>query len=288
MKTLMKPVLSILWLAAAGLFLPAQAAACPGYDISIYQNGHTTYAPEDDLPGIVSISLVTNPAALPQSCRRLPVEISSRSGDIRNFISGRSRFTGVGSDAAKPFARVRERLVLTPAGRAELVANGRLDLEIVELPPGRFPTPGRYANFVDVWVDGIRQDRTELVLSVQAGVKLVGQSASGTGTIEFGELERGLRRSTRFFYQTNANMTITAKSDNGGYLVHEDGRSFGAVPYKVRVMGKRLDVSGNSRIRIVPTTNGPESGQLIVVLGKTSGLYTGDYRDVLTLSFSAF
>jgi hypothetical protein len=185
-------------------------------------------------------------------------------------------------------ATISTEVVLTNAARQKLLSTGTLGLEFVTFQPGTYAGQGAYQSQLMVAVDNVQTDSELFSYTVPASVRLVGDSASGTGKIDLGQLKTGLTKATSFFYQTNASIAISASSDSGGYLVHERGEDLGRIAYSARIMGQPVSIDGASAVNVSPGTTGPRSGTVEVSVGEVGNPYAGTYSDVLTLSFRAF
>lgn len=266
-----------------------EAAACTTYDLDVTLVSGSTYDPVSSASTPLTIQLApTGP--LDVACASVPVVLSGSIADPRPlvFTNGLSRLVAdfsPSSDANRVLATLR----LTPAARARLVQGQPITLQLGTLDAGQFVRSGDYNSILRVRV-GDTDQQVSLEIGVQPAFLFQNSSADGTEDIGLtGDLQSGYQGSTVIFYRTNADVRVTATSDNGGRLVHERGIAFGAIDYFAELDGEQLDLSASPiPLQFQFTRLTLQGKALNVTVPPTEPRYAGQYQDVITLSFMPY
>lgn len=271
---------------ATVLVLAHQAAACTTYSLDVSQVSGSAYDPVASAATPLTVQL-TPSGPLDAACTTVPVVLSGSIADPRPLVfnNGLSRLVADFNPSADA-NRVLATLRLTPAARARLVQGQPVTLQLGTLEAGQFVRSGDYNSLLRVRV-GDTDQQVPLQVGVQPAFLFQNSSADGVEEIGLtGNLQSGYQGSTVFFYRTNADVRVTASSDNGGRLVHERGPAFGSIGYLTELDGQAIDLSAGpvpldfqfARLTL-------QSKALGVTVPPTSPRYAGRYEDVITLSF---
>ncbi|MGJ3230907.1 MAG: hypothetical protein ACFE0P_03840 [Oceanicaulis sp.] len=275
--------LAVLALAAA----PGRAEACPGYDLVPVLTEGRIYDPADPAASFVSFDLRAADPDLPNGCRNKPVTIEIVGGTAQN-PELRSGAAVLQADWENdPLVRRNgPRFRLTNQARRALGRGETIRFRLYRLPAAQFVDAGAYEQLLR-FSAGNTETVFPLEIAVSPALRFEGDSAAGVQTLDLGEISRGGRASSDFFFRTNAPVSVTLVSDNRGRLVHERGEDFGAIAYQASLSGAPVDLTGpgGAVVRGRFTAGGVQAGRLAVETGPARAAYAGRYRDVITLTF---
>jgi len=277
-------------LASSCLIFSYPASACDGIALEARQAGSDSYDPNATVPHFAQLELNLIKGERDTSCVGIPIEIVSVSGSgIRDFADGTAILRGKTPTSTAQLATITEqRIVLTQAGQSVLISSGKLTLDFSSLAAGNFLPSGRYINLLEVKIKGESATRFQVEMNVQPTFRLFGDASDGRGIISFGVLKDNAEATSNFVYQANAIVSVAAKSDNGGRLIHERGDGFGAIDYTTFINGERISSDGNQIIQINVNRVGTQQiGRVLVKVGNVGQPFAGRYSDVLTIMFSA-
>ncbi|MEH6664121.1 MAG: hypothetical protein V7678_04670 [Brevundimonas sp.] len=264
----------------------AQTAPCTGYALTVAQETGQEYDPGAAVAQRVSLRLSSAAGPLDAACAAVPVVIAPGAAEslpIR-LSNGSSQ---LGSEAVSSGMAVRSgrSLVLTAGARNDLVAGRAVVVPLGDVSSGQFRRSGLYQTRIDVTAGDTTQPLT-LASRVMPVMRFEASSRDGAESIDLGDLARGSRARTTFFYRTNADMAVTATSDNGGMLVHEDGARLGSIPYRAFLAGSELDTATGAASVDLPFSGLSVQAQTLEIrVAPATNVYAGRYRDTLTLSF---
>ncbi|GAD59580.1 hypothetical protein IWC96_12490 [Brevundimonas sp. BAL450] len=264
----------------------APAPGCSGYALTVSQETGHEYNPGAAVDERMSLRLSSAAGVLDAACVAVPVVIApapAESLPIR-LTNGSSQ---LGTDVAASSVAVRSgrSLVLSESARNDLVAGRAVVVPLGDVRSGQFRRSGVYQAQIDVTAGDTTQPLT-LASRVMPVMRFEASSRNGVENIDLGDLSRGSRTTATFFYRTNADMAVTATSDNGGMLVHEDGPALGSIPYRAFLAGSELDTATGAASVDLPFSRLSVQAQTLEVrVAPATNVYAGRYRDTLTLSF---
>jgi hypothetical protein len=106
--------------------------------------------------------------------------------------------------------------------------------------------------------------------------------------LSFGEVSAGSTIRTAVYYQSNAAANITIQSQNRGQLAHTVQGPSRAISYRLTYDGTVVNLSSGTQI------NRPFRGllaqreEMVLEVAPGTDRFAGDYRDVLTLLYTAY
>jgi hypothetical protein len=264
----------------------APATACTGYSLTVTQETGQEYNPGTAVDERLSVRLSSAAGALDAACAAVPVVIAPAAAESLplRLSNGSSQLA---SDVVSSGVAVRSgrSLVLSDSARNDLIAGRTVVVPLGDLRAGQFRRAGVYQAQMDITAGDTTQPIT-LASRVIPVMRFEASSRDGVENVDLGDLSRGSRSTATFFYRTNADMSVSATSDNGGRLVHEDGPTLGSIPYRAFLAGSELDTATGGAPVNLPFSNLGVQGQTLEVrVAPTSNVYAGRYRDTLTLSF---
>ena len=267
----------------------SQAAACTDFEIFAQPFGVEVYNPNTLAPATLQIELILPAGPAQSSCASHKIElVSQTSYGVRDLSDGRATIDGTIPADQSAFAAFNDTTIrLSQAAVDELIATGRFVFDYSWIQPGQFFPVGTYTNVLDVNVNGAQVTSVEPELAVSPAVRLLGDVSSGYGQVDFGALESFEEATVNFIYQSNAELSVTAQSQNGERLVHEDGARVYAVPYSTYINDAPVVANGASRMNLGSETGRQSIGTIRLQLGDIGTPVAGEYADVLILSFTA-
>lgn len=275
-----------LFYALLALSAPITAIAdCPTFNGRVSQTTGTTYNPAGLTDQLVNIS-VTASRDLDQECERTQVVIGSSSGQIelRNGSSVLvtqilpSSAVGVVTSAA---------VNISSKGTSDLVKTGGLALPILKIFPGQYVPPGQYSADLELQIGNGAPELFSIVVMVEPALRFIA-GTGGTRRLDLGDVSAGAQKTDSFAYHTNAPLSVSVHSDNGGVLVHSLGRDYGQIPYSAYLSGRPLSLARPSILSLDLRNTEVQSEQLKVVVAPQPARYAGQYSDTLTLEFTPY
>lgn len=283
-------------LAFFSIILPASAqsagagggACAGGYTVTARQASGQTYDPIESTRAILRINLQPNATDIPQGCTSLPVTITPQSSSTFAFTNGGNTigFTQINSNLVSQ-ANVT-RFELNGNARGQLVRGNAIDVDLFEITAGQFLAAGEYQGSVLVQVGDGLPTPVLFTITVQPAIKFVIENGSLNKELSFGEVTNGASVRSIVFYQSNAAVLITIQSQNQGAMVHESGRAFGTIPYSMTYDGAPVNLATAAQITKPFSGLGTRREQLLLRVEPQRERFAGNYRDVLTLNYTAF
>ncbi len=169
---------------------------------------------------------------------------------------------------------------------------------LVAIPSGQFVRSGTYQGQALLRLFAA-EEGSEL-LQAEASLTITTRVASGLEirspdfgpglretSIDLGDLSGAADRNIDFSVRSNADVNISFRSQNGGRLAHAHGAP--AIPYQLNVRGMAVDLSAGSVIPLPFRGDGSEHDVPIIieVPQSTNGRAAGEYRDTLSITFTA-
>lgn len=262
---------------------PASAARCDSYDVRASQTGSNSYDPALVLPTLVTVNIASIDRT-DRGCTSAAVTLTSVDGRPIELINGATRLTGRLVRSNRVGALRPESVSINGNGRNDIL-DGGMELDFLEIDAGQFVPAGTYRADLIVTVGNGAPVPFGVELTVAPSIRFVD---TGTRDLSLGEVSNGAAISSNFAYRTNAMVSVIARSDNGGTLLHERGSAYGRIPYRARLGGQLLDLVSPTPVTIAAAGTGVRMETLLVEVDPQTGRYAGRYRDTLTLEFTAF
>lgn len=271
------------------LGLSSPAAACTDFEVFAQPVGVEGYNPNTLAPATLQIEFILPAGPAQASCASHKIDlVSQTSFGVRDLSDGIATIEGTVPAGQSAFAAFNDTTIrLSQAAVDELIATGSFVFDYSWIQPGQFFPAGTYTNVLDVNVNGVQVTSVEPELAVSPAVRLLGDVSSGYGQVDFGALESFEEATVNFIYQSNAELSVTAQSQNGERLVHEDGARVYAVPYSTYINDAPVAANGASRMNLGAENGRQSIGTIRLRLGDIGTPVAGEYADVLTLSFTA-
>lgn len=273
--------------------LQAQAGgpgqSCPdGYEVTARQSAGQAFDPNDMARSVLRISLQAVRADVPQGCRGQMVTITPQFGASFALANGANTldFTVINSGQVSQANAMR--IVLSGQARNRLVDGETVDIDLFELTAGQFPVAGEYQGTILVQVGNGPQVPVVLTTNVRPAIRFAVENGSPIRDIDFGEVTAGVTIRSPVFYRSNAAVAVTIQSLNQGRMVHEGGLALGSIPYDVTYDGTPVDLATAARIDRPSTGLATRREDVVFRVAPQDALYAGRYRDVLTVSYTAF
>lgn len=265
------------------------AYACSEFNLIAQPADNDGYSPNSLSPVALQIELLLEGGAADASCASHRIDITSQTPTgVRDLSNAGATISGTIPPDQSTFASFTEsKLRLSQPAVDELVSTGRLLLEYSWIDAGTFFPSGLYTNRLDVEINGQEVATLEPELTVYPAMRLLGDVSSGYGNIDFGTLESFEEVSTRFIFQTNTKLSVTAASQNGGKLIHEDGAGLYSIPYDTKINNTDISTNGAQSVPLGAGLGANSLGTISLKLGDIGTPVAGEYGDVLTLSFVA-
>lgn len=263
--------------------------ACPdGYRITGRQASGQSYDPNQANRTVLQITLQATEGSIPPRCTSAPVTITPQSGTAFVFANGSYQlgFVQLNSNLVQQ-ANVT-RFVLSGSARSRLVRGEAVTIDLFELSAGQFPAAGEYRGTVLVQVGSGLPQAVLFVITVRPAIKFLAEHGAMTRDLSFGEVSAGSVIRTAVYYQSNAAASITIQSQNRGRLVHTVQGPLRAIPYSLAYDGIAVNLSSGAQI------NRPFRGllavreEMVLEVAPGTNRFAGDYRDVLTLLYTAY
>lgn len=262
---------------------PALAARCDSYAVRAGQSGTDSYDPAQVLPALVTVTIAAIEQTAP-GCTSAQVTLASIDGRAIELSNGTTRLTGRLVRSNRVGNLRPEEVSINGNGR-NAILDGGLDLDLLEIDAGQFVPAGVYRADLSVTVGNAAPVPFAVEVSVQPSMRFVD---TGTRDLSLGEVSNGSSATSNFAYRSNAMLSVVARSDNGGTLLHEQGTAYGRIPYRARLGNAQLDLQVPTPVIIPLSGTGVRMETLRVDVDPQTGRFAGRYRDTLTLEFTAF
>jgi hypothetical protein len=283
----------LLWAGALGeaavLAQGQGGGGCPdGYRITGRQASGQSYDPNQANRTVLQITLQAADSDIPSRCNSAPVVITPQSGAAFVFANGSDQLGFVQLNSNLVSQANVTRFVLAGNARGRLVRGEAVTIDLFELSAGQFPAAGEYRGTVLVQVgDGLPQ-AVLFAITVRPAIRFLAEQEATSRDLSFGEVSAGSVIRTNVFYQSNAAVNITIQSQNRGRLVHTVQGPLRAIPYRLTYDGVPVNLSAGAQI------NRPFRGllalreEMVLEVAPGTDRFAGDYRDVLTLLYTAY
>lgn len=265
------------------------AGACPGgYRITGRQSSGQSYDPNQANRTVLQITLEAAGGAIAPGCTSAPVTITPQSGTAFVFANGSYQLGFVQLNSGLVSRANVTRFELSGSARNRLVRGEAVTIDLFELSAGQFPAAGEYRGTVLVQVGTALPQAVLFAITVQPAIKFLAEHGALTRDLSFGEVSAGSMIRTAVYYQSNAAANITIQSQNRGRLVHTVRGPVSAIPYSLSYDGLAVNLSGGAQI------TRPFRGllalreEMVLEVAPGTNRFAGDYRDVLTLFYTAY
>jgi len=285
----MKKALTVFLFASGFVTIAAPAYACSELNLIAQPADNEGYNPNSLSPVALQIELFLENGPAEQTCASSIIEIRSQTAlGIRDLSNGSATISGTRPSDQSAFASFTNSSIrLSQSTVDQLISTGRVLFEFSWIDAGTYYPTGIYTNTLDIDVNGSDVATVEPELTVYPAMRLLGDVSNGYGNIDFGKLESYKEASVSFIYQTNANLSVSATSQNDGNLIHELGASLYTIPYAAKINDRAIATNGNQSIQLLSNVGLHSLGTVSLSLGDIGAPVAGEYGDVLTLSFTA-
>lgn len=259
-----------------------KASECSPGAVDVRQIGNDDYDPNDMAQAVVRLSV-----RLTEECALEDLRIVPRDSSVFQLTAGGATLKSIQSDAPQITVRNISEFELKQGILQRLERGEEVSFDLLDLEPGQYVRSGIYQATVDFVASGQTVGSLQVNMIVSPTVRLYGAAGDGNIDLDLGRLNDGLSTQQSIYFRSNANVSVLITSDNGGTLVHERGKPFGAIAYRSRLNGTDLNISTPTDVPL-----GGFSGQLTEVrfgvdIAPLQSGFAGIYRDVVTLSFTA-
>lgn len=262
-------------------------ACSDGYRITGRQASGQSYDPNQANRTVLQITLQADDD-VPRGCTRAPVTITPQSGTAFVFANGSYQLGFVQLNSNQVSKANVTRFDLAGNARSRLVRGEAVTIDLFELSAGQFPAAGEYRGTVLVQVGSGLPQAVLFTISVRPAIKFLAEQGAISRDLSFGEVTAGSVIRTAVFYQSNAAVSITIQSQNRGHLVHTVQGPGSAIPYRLSYDGVAVNLAAGAQV------NRPFRGlialreEMVLEVAPGTDRFAGDYRDVLTLLYTAY
>lgn len=268
--------------------LAAQGACPGGYQVTARQSSGQDYDPNQANRMILQLNLQATDPRVPRSCTSQDVTIIPQSGTTFSFVNGGYELGFVQLNSGLVSEANVTRFRLNGRARSRLVRGEAIDLDLFEISAGQFPAAGEYRGTVLVQIGNRLPQAVLFTILVRPAIKFLAEQGATTRDLSFGEVTRGSVLRTAVFYQSNAAVSITVTSQNRGRLVHDDGPGVPPIAYSLFYDGARVDLSSPSQINHPFRGLAATRDEMVLEVPPGDARFAGNYRDVLTLNYTAY
>ncbi|MFN3989248.1 MAG: hypothetical protein ACK4IS_03215 [Erythrobacter sp.] len=275
-------------LGEAAALAQGQGGCAGGYRITGRQSSGQSYDPNQANRTVLQITLQGADSAIPNGCTSAPVTITPQSGTAFVFANGSYQLGFVQLNSNLVSQANVTRFELAGNARNRLVRGEAVTIDLFELSAGQFPVAGEYRGTVLVQVGDSLPQAVLFVITVRPAIKFLAEQGATTQNLSFGEVTAGSVIRTAVYYQSNAAAHITIQSQNRGRLVHTVQGAQRAIPYSLTYDGTAVNLASGAQI------NRPFRGlvalrdEMVLEVAPGTDRFAGDYRDVLTLLYTAY
>jgi len=263
--------------------------SCPGgYRITGRQASGQSYDPNQANRVVLQIALQAIDGAIRPGCRSAPITITPQSGAAFVFANGSDELGFVQLNSNLVSQANVTRFELSGNARTRLVGGEAVTIDLFELSAGQFPAAGEYRGTVLVQVGTGLPQAVLFTIVVRPAIRFLPELGALTRDLSFGEVSAGSTIRTAVYYQSNAAANITIQSQNRGQLVHTIQGPSRAIPYRLVYEGTTVNLYSGTQI------NRPFRGlfalrdEMVLEVAPGTDRFAGDYRDVLTLFYTAY
>lgn len=287
------------WLAPLGLLVLSSAAlaqgqgqgggACPGgYSVTGRQSSGQSYDPNQANRTVLQITLQAASTAIAPGCTSAPVTITPQSGTAFTFANGGYQLGFIQLNSAAVSQANVTRFELSGQARSRLVRGEAVTIDLFEISAGQFPAAGEYRGTVLVQVGNALPQAVLFVVTVRPAIKFLAEQGAMSRDLSFGEVTAGSVIRSAVYYQSNAAANITIQSQNRGNLMHTSQVAGRVIPYTLSYDGIAINLANAVQI------NRPFRGliarreEMVLEVAPGTARFAGNYRDVLTLIYTAY
>lgn len=263
----------------------ALAQPCRSYSADARQTTGETYDPANVSREVVRLEVRSLDDDLHTGCTSAPVSVRASQGTIQ-LRNGGTILNSEFIRSARTARITSSQVDLTGNAQGDIVREGQVGLDFLAIAPGQFVPPGTYVANLELVVGDAAPQPFQVAVLVSPSMRF--ELGTTEGTLDLEELTNGSEASSTFYYRTNASLSVTAYSDHGGRLRHDQGRSYGEIAYEAILSGRRLNLETPHTFTIANRSLGIQSEEIIVRVPPQQGRYAGIYRDNITLDFTAF
>jgi hypothetical protein len=263
--------------------------ACPiGYSVTGRQSSGQTYDPNQANRTVLQITLQAATSGIAPGCTSTSVTITPQSGAAFTFVKGGFELGFVQLNSSAVSQANVTRFELSGQARNRLVRGEAVTIDLFEISAGQFPAAGEYRGTVLVQIgDGLPQ-AVLFAITVRPAIRFLAEDGAMSRDLSFGEVTTGSVIRTAVHYQSNAAVNITIQSQNRGSLLHTSQLPDRTIPYTMSYDGIAVRLS--SAVQINRPFRGLMARREEMVLEVEPGTdrFAGNYRDVLTLMYTAY
>ena len=285
-----KPILflAVAALVSVGSATAAMAKSCGAYNASASQVSGDAYDPADTSGQIVVVQVQSLEASLANGCTSVGVSLATPDSSAIQLLKGAQVLSASLISSNYTGNITSDEVHLNGNARNSIVGDGSVNVNFLSVPAGQFVPAGDYVANLELRVGDAAPAPFQVIVNVAPSLRFIGDASDGVIDLSLGEVSNGAQASSTFFYNTNASLSVTARSDHLGNLQHEDGPAFGKIPYQAFLSGAELNLETPSPIVIGFSGASTQSKTLLVQVGPQDKVYSGHYSDVLTLDFTAY
>jgi hypothetical protein len=278
-----------LWEGSAVLAQGQGGGACPGgYRVTGRQASGQSYDPNQANRTVLQITLQAADDDVARGCTSAPVTITPQSSTAFVFANGSYQLGFVQLNSNLVSQANVTRFELSGNARSRLARGEAVTIDLFELSAGQFPAAGEYRGTVLVQVGSGLPQAVLFSIMVRPAIKFLAEQGAMSRDLSFGEVTAGSVIRTAVFYQSNAAVSITIQSQNRGQLVHTVQGPLRAIPYRLTYDGVPVNLAAGAQV------NRPFRGllalreEMVLEVAPGTNRFAGDYRDVLTLLYTAY
>jgi hypothetical protein len=276
-------------LAGGAALAQSGSGACPdGYRITGRQASGQSYDPNQANRTILQITLLASDNDVPGGCTSAPVTITPQSGTAFVFAKGADQLGFVQLNSNQVSKANVTRFELAGNARSRLVRGEAVTIDLFELSAGQFPAAGEYRGTVLVQVGSGLPQAVLFTIAVRPAIKFLAEQGATTRDLSFGEVTAGSVIRSAVFYQSNAAVSITIQSQNRGQLVHTVHGPTRAIPYRLTYDGAAVNLGAGVQINRPFRGLIAQRDELVLEVAPGTDRLAGEYRDVLTLLYTAY
>ncbi len=272
----------------AALAQGKDGGACPGgYRITGRQASGQSYDPNQANRTVLQITLQAVDSTIAPGCTSAPVTITPQSATAFSFANGSNQLGFVQLNSGQVSQANVTRFELTGNARGRLARGEAVTIDLFELSAGQFPAAGEYRGTVLVQVGTGLPQAVLFAITVRPAIRFLAEQGAISRDLSFGEVTQGSVIRTAVYYQSNAAASITIQSQNRGRLVHTVHGPARAIAYRMTYDGVPVNLSVGAQI------SRPFRGllalreEMVLEVAPGTDRFAGDYRDVLTLVYTA-
>ncbi|MFO6448606.1 hypothetical protein ACLBKU_15835 [Erythrobacter sp. NE805] len=263
--------------------------ACPGgYQITGRQASGQSYDPNQANRTVLQITLQAAGADIAPGCTSAPVTITPQSSTAFVFANGAYQLGFVQLNSSQVSRANVTRFELSGNARNRLVRGEAVTIDLFEISAGQFPAAGEYRGTVLVQVGSALPQAVLFTIAVRPAIKFLAEQGATTRDLSFGEVTAGSVIRTAVFYQSNAAVSITIQSQNRGQLVHTVLGPIRAIPYRLSYDSAAVNLSTGAQVSRPFRGLIAQRDEMVLEVAPGTGRLAGEYRDVLTLLYTAY